>query len=188
MGTPPLNLEAARETMERVEVELRAGYRPRGMTGSGMGAIAAAAQKAVADGFVKTTSSFETRITRCAAMGLEPDWTLYRPQRYQQPVPRQVITPAAQPVISTPGHGSRLLVIGDLHQNPGQPTGWKSSPGLLGMLPRRSSNASSRSGIGQAGIAYWHTTATTPWLAGTSLPSAKTWRTSSRACKRGGRG
>jgi len=121
MGTPPLNLEAARETMERVEVELRAGYRPRGMTGSGMGAIAAAAQKAVADGFVKTTSSFEARITRCATMGLEPDWTLYRPQRYQQPVPRQVITPAAQPVISTPGHGSRLLVIGDLHQNPGQP-------------------------------------------------------------------
>jgi hypothetical protein len=121
MLPPSYDVALAQETIRRVEDELRAGYRPKGMSGHGHAAITAAAKKAIVDGFVSTVSAFESRVTRCAAFGLEPDWTLYRPARYQQPVPRQIITPAVQPVISTPGLGSRLLVIGDLHQNPGQP-------------------------------------------------------------------
>jgi len=121
MPTPPLSQELALETIERVEAELRAGFRPKGMFGPGFGAINQAAVKAVQDGFVKTLSAFESRVNRCAAMGLEPDWSLYRPQRYHQPLPRLVFTPAAQPVTNKPGKGTRLLCIGDLHQNPGQP-------------------------------------------------------------------
>jgi hypothetical protein len=121
MGTPPLSQSVINETFARVEAELRAGFRPYGMTGSGNGAIAEAGRKAVADGFIQTIAAFEGRITRLRQMGAEPDWSLYRPARYQQPVPRQVFHPA--PAVPQPvkANGTRVLVIGDLHQNPGQP-------------------------------------------------------------------
>jgi hypothetical protein len=54
--------------------------------------------------------------------GLEPDETLYRPQRYQQPVPLAVLHPAPpMPPMEPQGPGERVLVIGDLHQDPRHP-------------------------------------------------------------------
>jgi len=55
--------------------------------------------------------------------GMEPDWSLYRPQRYQQPVPKAVIMPA---ILPSRHHaeidgGEDILVIGDLHQDPRMP-------------------------------------------------------------------
>jgi hypothetical protein len=56
--------------------------------------------------------------------GLEPDETLYRPQRYQQPSPSLRLLPAAQPdpAISTPhGDARQVLVIPDRHNDPRYP-------------------------------------------------------------------
>jgi hypothetical protein len=53
---------------------------------------------------------------------LAPDETLFRPQRYQQPVPRAVLNPApTMPPLEPQGPGERILVIGDLHQDPRHP-------------------------------------------------------------------
>jgi predicted phosphodiesterase len=122
MGTPPLRQDLILETVARVEEELRAGYRPKGMPGSGEAAIMAAAKKAVADGFMATTAAFESRVGRCIHQGFEPDWSLYRPYRLQQPQPRSVLIPASQPPIPHSGNrGQRVLAIGDLHQDPRHP-------------------------------------------------------------------
>lgn len=52
-------------------------------------------------------------------LDLKPDETLYRPQRYQQPVPVAVVNPApTMPALEPVGQGERILVIGDLHQDP----------------------------------------------------------------------
>jgi hypothetical protein len=54
-------------------------------------------------------------------LGIEPDESLYRPARYQQPVPRAVINAAPPARLPEPGKGSRVLAIGDLHQDPRHP-------------------------------------------------------------------
>lgn len=55
-------------------------------------------------------------------LGIEPDESRFRPQRYQQPVPLAVLNPAPpMPVIEPQGPGERVLVIGDLHQDPRHP-------------------------------------------------------------------
>lgn len=108
---------------DRIEAKLREGYRPKGLAGTGPGAIQAAAEDAVAQGEFDATRSFTT-----AAYTLppefEPDWTLFRPQRYHQPVPLAVVQPAIVPPPSPPppsGAGQDILVIGDLHQDPRHP-------------------------------------------------------------------
>lgn len=122
MPNPRLPRARAEEAVARVEDELRAGSRPPGMHGPGYGAIRVAAEKAVADGVAYTVSAFETRLrTAKSVHGMEPDWSLYRPQHYQQPMPRVVtLYDAAPPPVSS-GHKSRVLVIGDLHQCPKHP-------------------------------------------------------------------
>lgn len=102
----------------RTEHKLREGHRPKGLSGSGLGAIQAAAREAVAAGEFESINAFVT-----AAYALsgewEPDWGLYRPQRYQQPVPLSVLQPAITPAATEPdGHPVRILAIGDLHQDP----------------------------------------------------------------------
>lgn len=125
MPQPPMKLETAQDTVARVEAKLREGFRPRGMNGSGPGAIAEAAKQAIADGFCNSSATFLSRLTAAElAFGLKPDDTLYRPQRYQQPVPRSVVhdAPAPDPVQLRPaGEPVRVLVIGDLHQDPRHP-------------------------------------------------------------------
>src|ERR1700741_4673921 len=97
MPQPPLRRELAVEAVERVEAELRAGCVPMGY-GQGKSAVEAAAQRAVDDGWVNALQSFQTRLRAAKdRYGLEPDWTLYRPGRAQQPPPRVLLPPAPAP-------------------------------------------------------------------------------------------
>jgi hypothetical protein len=123
VGTPKRADSGPRSTQsvkDRVEQKLREGHRPRGLSGVGPGAIFAAARDAVAEGEFDTIRAFST-----AAYSLppemEPDWSLYVPPRRQQPVPRAVLlhAPAPEPALTQPaGQARRILVIGDLHQDP----------------------------------------------------------------------
>lgn len=105
----------------RVEEKLRQGHRPPGLTGSGQGAISAAAIEAAAEGEFQTPKAFIT-----AAYGLtgdwEPDWTLFHAGRYQQPVPRLLLLPAEtpRPQLLT-GRISRKVAIPDRHNDPRHP-------------------------------------------------------------------
>lgn len=105
-----------------IEDALREGYPPQG-TSSGLGAVGRAGHLLAEEGvctnhqqIFQYVSMMKTRI------GREPDWTLYRPARYQQPVPKTVLYPADPPPLITPSSTSeRVLVIGDLHQDPRHP-------------------------------------------------------------------
>jgi len=122
MPNPPLSKAIAEETVKRVEDKLREGYRPQGLSGPGEGAIRAAARDAVAERWVGSVNTFISRMEPAKSLhGLEPDWSLYRAMRYQQPVPRQVLHHPVEiePALMAPqGQGERILVIGDLHQDP----------------------------------------------------------------------
>lgn len=124
MPTPPLSRDLAEEAVARVEAELRAGFTPIGH-GNGASAVEAAARKAIAEGWVRSNSSFQTRLrTARDRYHLEPDWSLYRAPRYQQPVPKIVLQVAGAPPqeASEPaGTPRRVLVIGDLHEDPRKP-------------------------------------------------------------------
>lgn len=125
MPQPAMKLETAQEVVRRVEDRLREGFRPQGMVGSGSGAVAEAGRQAIREGWCATAGAFQTRLRGARdRYGLEPDWSLYRPQRYQQPVPRAVVTEAPPPeraVLIPSGKPLRVLAIGDLHQDPRHP-------------------------------------------------------------------
>lgn len=122
MGNPTLPPELAAEAVRRVEEKYREGYRPKGQWGETGSAVEEAARQAVADGWVKTPQSFQSRLRAAARMNLAADETLYRPQRYQQPVPKLILLPAAEPPLPhREGKGERILVIPDLHQDPRHP-------------------------------------------------------------------
>lgn len=120
MPQPALRFEVAAEAVERVNAKLREGFRPAGLSGVGPGAIAKAA-----DEWGISRGTMGGRLTSAKALhGLEPDDTLYRPQRYQQPVPRAVLYDAPPPeaqVVQPSGRAVRVLAIGDLHQDPRHP-------------------------------------------------------------------
>jgi hypothetical protein len=120
MAQPALKLETAQEAVERVNAALRQGYRPPGLPGSGPGALAIAA-----DEWGINRATMQGRILAAKTLyGLEPDDTLYRAQRYQQPVPRAVLQDAPPPepqVVQPSGRAVRVLAIGDLHQDPRHP-------------------------------------------------------------------
>lgn len=125
MPQKPLSRELAAEAIARVEAKLREGFRPPGMPGSGPGAVSEAGAQAVRDGYCTSVKAFISRVlTARDAHGLTPDDSLYRPQRYHQPVPRVVHHEAAppEPVLLRPsGDAQRVLAIGDLHQCPHHP-------------------------------------------------------------------
>jgi len=125
MAMPPLSRELAEDAVARVEAALREGYRPQGLTGAGRGAVAEAATRAISQGAVSSISAFHSRLRTAETLyGLEPDWSLYRPARYQQPVPRVVIEngPLPTPALARPdGSAQRVLAIGDAHQDPRHP-------------------------------------------------------------------
>lgn len=121
MPTPPLRRELAEEAVRRVEEMLRQGYVPRGY-GGGRSAYEQAASNAVESGWVNTFGAFQSRLRAAERVyGLTPDDTLYTPARAQMPKPRLVLEhpPAPEPALLVPGgKPQRLLVIGDLHQDP----------------------------------------------------------------------
>lgn len=99
---------------------LRSGYRPKGQPGSGPAAIAAAATEAVEEGEFATGNAFDSAAHELKGKW-EPDWSLYVPPRRHMPAPRSVLlpAPAPDPVLTQPsGDPRRILVIGDLHQDP----------------------------------------------------------------------
>lgn len=125
MGQRPTTPEKAAQAVERVNQMLREGKRPRGHNGTGPAAVGAAAAQAVRDGFTNSIGAFEGLLRVADTRdGLTPDDTLYRPQGYQQPAPSAVVNPAPhpEPMMARPcGESVRVLVIGDLHQDPRHP-------------------------------------------------------------------
>lgn len=122
MAAPQLSEAVAAETVERVNTKLREGFRPPGLSGQGPGAIQEAAQVAVKDGFCPSSETFKSRVRLAKErFGFEPDFGLYRPQRYSQPVPRAVLLDAPAHRNPEPSGGTRVLAIGDLHQDPRHP-------------------------------------------------------------------
>lgn len=116
----------AEECVELVNERMRLGDKPPGQKwGAGRTASAIAAEIAVERGIVRTRSSFIDYLHTAREMfGLEPDETLWRPARYQQPQPR-VVLEAAPPqdpaAFAIEGPVERVLVIPDLHQDPRHP-------------------------------------------------------------------
>lgn len=119
MPTPALSRELAEDAIARVEQKLREGCVPQGQ-GGGKSAVRAAGEQAVADGWCATAHTFEGRLLAAKERHqLAPDWTLYRPNRYQQPTPSFVLQPAIAHVPQElSGRAERVLAIGDLHQDP----------------------------------------------------------------------
>jgi len=124
MPQPTLSRETAEQTIDRVEDELRAGFRPAGMVGAGPGAIKIAATKATRDGFVSSIGAFESRVRIAReAHGIEPDWTLYRPRQYQHAAPG-LPAMVSQDHLKEPlpeGDPVTVCVIGDAHDSPHLP-------------------------------------------------------------------
>ncbi len=125
MPSPPISRETAEQAVAYVDMALKAGHRPQNMHGNGRSAVQVAAERAVEDGFVGAMNTLKSRIDTAKKLyGLEPDWSLYTPARYVQPVPRQVLFPASVPdprAYDPSGERERVLVIGDLHQDPRHP-------------------------------------------------------------------
>lgn len=116
MPTPPLSLDLARETIRRVEDKLKEGFRPQGMGGTGVAAVAAAA---IEWGVNRATMQNRLRIAK-DAYGLEPDESAYRPRQYLHRPPGAPAI-AFQDHIREPlpdGDPITICVIGDAHDSP----------------------------------------------------------------------
>lgn len=121
MPQPALRREVAEEAVARVEAALREGYRPQGISGSGPGAIAYAAEKAIKDGWCNSLGTMKSRLRAAKqAYGLEPDESAYRPRVYLHHSPCAPVI-AFQDHITEPvpeGRPLRVGVIGDAHDSP----------------------------------------------------------------------
>jgi len=124
MPTPKLTREDAEDAIRRVEDEMRAGFRPPGFAGPGLGAVAVAGEKAAKDGFISTPSGFASRVRLAREnYGLRPDETLYRPRQYQHASPG-LPAMVSQDHIKEPlpeGEPVTVCVIGDAHDSPHLP-------------------------------------------------------------------
>jgi predicted phosphodiesterase len=122
LPTPPRSDDQKLSIKNRVEAKLREGFRPPGLNGPGHAALAIAGQEAVRDREYASVNTFLSAARDLQGTEFEPDWGIYRAQRYQQPVPLSVTHPATVPMALTPsGRPQRILAIGDLHQDPRHP-------------------------------------------------------------------
>jgi hypothetical protein len=122
MSAPQLALDQAQDAVDRVNAKLRDGYKPKGLAGAGESAVEAAAIEAIRDGVTKSRAAMNSRLLIAKErFNLEPDWGLYSPQRYHMPTPKSVLFPAPPANSPEPSAGERVLVIGDLHQDPRHP-------------------------------------------------------------------
>jgi hypothetical protein len=123
VATPPRTDAQKQAVRERIEAKLREGFRPKGMVGSGPGAIARAAEDALKEGAFSTEKAFLSAAYELTGEW-EPDWTLYRPQRFHQPVPQVSLREAAPPdptQAEPQGEPTTVLVIPDRHNDPRHP-------------------------------------------------------------------
>lgn len=125
MAPPKLDRATAEQAIAYVEMALKMGNRPQNVFGNGRSAMEVAAEKAMEDGFIISRKTLHLRVALAEKyFGLKPDWSLYTPSRYVQPVPRQVLFPASVPnprAYDPSGERERVLMIGDLHQDPRHP-------------------------------------------------------------------
>lgn len=117
----PLHIDTARETVARVEAQLRLGFCPPDRPGNS--AMAAAAAQASADQFCSRPAFYDRLRTARDLHGIEPDWTAFRPRVYLH-------RPAGAPVIPFQDHIKEpmpegdpitVCVIGDAHDSPHLP-------------------------------------------------------------------
>lgn len=125
MPAPKISEDRLRLAVETVNQKLREGYRPAHMGGNTKTAFGAAADDLISAGHI-TQRQMLYHWLACAKdrLGLEPDEGLYRPHRYHQPIPLQIVQPAPAPdpdLLSPGGRPTSVLVIGDLHQDPRHP-------------------------------------------------------------------
>jgi hypothetical protein len=123
MAARPIPEERLREAVALVEEHLREGHEP--YPRSGKGAAKLAGIEAVRRGwFLNADQIFTWLRFAQERLGLEPDWTLYRPARPQQPTPRITLAnaPPPNPELAVPdGEPERVLVIPDRHNDPRHP-------------------------------------------------------------------
>lgn len=116
MPTKPLSRDFAEKAVKAVEDQLRQGFRPAGMPGSGTAAIAAAASEL---GIPIGTLQGRLRAAKLH-YGLEPDESAYRPRIYLHRPPGAPMV-AYQDHIKEPlpeGDPITVCVIGDAHDSP----------------------------------------------------------------------
>lgn len=121
MAAPKTDENKLRGFIELVEDQLKAGVEryPR----SGNGAVKMAALEAVRRGwFANPDMGFKWISMAAERLSLEPDWDLFQPYRYQQPVPKFDLLPAPPPrAARPPERPRRVLVIPDRHNDPRHP-------------------------------------------------------------------
>lgn len=124
MPNPGLSRSDAEDAVAAVDQALREGFVPRGH-GHGRSAVEEAGRRLQAQGILKAMNTIQSRLRSALSMyGLEPDWSLYRPVRYQQPRPQFSHEPAVapDPELTVPiGEPRRILVIPDRHNDPRRP-------------------------------------------------------------------
>lgn len=123
MPTRLLPIEIAQEAVLRVENELRAGCTPLNVFG-GTSAVMAAARRAVDEGWVRATATFDSRLAVAKERHkLEPDWSLYRPRQYQHRPPGAPIIPSQDHIFEEmpDGEPETVAIIGDCHDSPHLP-------------------------------------------------------------------
>lgn len=122
MPTPARTDDQKLSVKHRIEEKLRLGFRQPGETGAGQGAIGAAAADAVREREFKSENSFKSAAYQLNGTEFEPDWNVFREERYQQPVPKLLLLPAATPRPSLiTGRISRKVAIPDRHNDPRHP-------------------------------------------------------------------
>ena len=107
--------------VELVNQCLTEGFLPQFLPGVGnRTAVAVAAERWVKeDGAGITHDGFKRMLLRAKSEGLEPDWTLYKRDRYQQPVAKaQVVQEPPPPRFFDDNDIVRVLVIPDRHNDP----------------------------------------------------------------------
>lgn len=81
MATPPISNDVARATLAAVEQCLKEGFGPPHTKSPKGSATEEAAKRLIAAGMLKSRSSMTSRIRSIAAMGMEPNWSLYSPEK-----------------------------------------------------------------------------------------------------------
>lgn len=124
MATPPRSDELKLSVKARIEQKLREGHRPPGRNGHGDGALRAAAKDATDEGEFGSVNAFLSAAYDLRGSEYEPDWTLYRSGRPQQPTPTFMLreAPPPEPSLAVPeGEPEQVLVIPDRHNDPRAP-------------------------------------------------------------------
>jgi predicted phosphodiesterase len=113
-----------RAVVALVEQCLTEGFTAQWIPGPGnrQAAHEAASRWKKLDGSGISYSGFKGMLEKAKEAGIEPDWSLYKAYRYQQPMAKYDMVPAPAPrVVPAQGEPKRVLVIPDRHNDPRHP-------------------------------------------------------------------